>query len=108
MTAARDRGYSRPSPNVRTPPPPRVLQMAAENRKWAAMAGPVVRVQAARCDCGAWMRPGVDHECARPAWAHEVRHITGQPARCSCGWATAGPIPVPWVEVFARGHLLNR
>lgn len=82
-------------------------QLARESRQWASLAGPVIRVQAMRCECGGWMRPGVDHECENRSvgWVHEVRHITGQPARCSCGWATTQPIPVTWVEVIARAHL---
>jgi hypothetical protein len=31
--------------------------------RWSAKASPVTIVQAVRCDCGEWMRPGVDHTC---------------------------------------------
>jgi len=88
--------------------PPWVLAKWREQREWARKAGPVIVVHATRCECGGWMRPGFDHTCDLPLTftrRHEVTHITGQPARCTCGWSTPDPIPVPWVEVIARQHL---
>ena len=87
--------------------PPWVLAKAREQREWARKAGPVIVVHATRCECGGWMRPGVDHVCDRPAWRHTVQHITGRPATCTCGWSTPDPIPVPWVELIARRHLVS-
>jgi hypothetical protein len=88
--------------------PPRVLTMARENREWARKAGPVIVVRAMRCECGGWMRPGVNHVCQdRPTgWRHIVRHITGQPARCECGWVTPVPVDQTRVEQVAKRHLL--
>jgi len=33
----------------------------------ARLAGPVTVTYATRCECGAWLRPGVDHDCPGPA-----------------------------------------
>lgn len=85
--------------------PPRVQAMAKQNREWAAKAGPVVVVQAARCECGGWMRPGSDHVCNLPMWRHVVRHITGRPAWCDCGWRTPVPVDPTVVELVAVRHL---
>ena len=46
--------------------PPRVrdqIQLAARANR---LAGDVTVTLALRCECGGWMRPGIDHECAGP------------------------------------------
>jgi len=35
-------------------------------RRSAELNGPVTVTRAIRCECGAWLRPGVDHDCPGP------------------------------------------
>lgn len=49
----------------------RVLPRAAAesmelSRRAAELAGPVTVIRAIRCECGQWLRPGVDHDCQGP------------------------------------------
>jgi hypothetical protein len=45
----------------------RIRGAAALDARARRLAGPVTVTRAIRCDCGSWMRPGVDHECAGDA-----------------------------------------
>jgi len=38
-------------------------RLRRQDAYWSGKASPVTTVQATRCECGAWIRPGVDHTC---------------------------------------------
>jgi hypothetical protein len=66
---------------------PRAVRQSIQlGRRSAQLAGPVTVTYATRCECGAWMRPGVDHDCPGgelPRRRHIVADLETMCAHCA-------------------------